>query len=218
PMGVLDLWEMIHPELLAAALATLQLALGALMLGLVLGLLLALARIGGNPLLARLAGLYIEIFRGTPALLQLFIIYFGLAAIGVTFSSFQAAVIGLGLNAAAYLAEIYRAGLEAVPKGQTEAAQAIGMTSGQVLTWIVLPQALRVVLAPIGNVAISLLKDTSVASLIAAPDLMLRAQDLSSQYFMPLEIYLIVGAMYFVLCFPLSLLVRRIERAQERRS
>ncbi|HWL71638.1 MAG TPA: amino acid ABC transporter permease [Geminicoccus sp.] len=217
-MGVLDLWEMIRPELLTAALATLQLALGALLLGLVLGLLLALARLGGNPLLGRLAGIYIEIFRGTPALLQLFIIYFGLAAIGVTFSSFQAAVIGLGLNAAAYLAEIYRAGLEAVPKGQTEAAQAIGMTRGQVLAWIVLPQALRVVLAPIGNVAISLLKDTSVASLIAAPDLMLRAQDLSSQYFMPLEIYLIVGAMYFALCFPLSLLVRRIERAQERRS
>jgi polar amino acid transport system permease protein len=217
-MGLFDLWEMIRPELLDAALATLQLALGALLLGLVLGLLLALAKLGGNPLIARLASIYIEVFRGTPALLQLFIIYFGLAAIGVTFSSFQAAVIGLGLNAAAYLAEIYRAGIEAVPSGQTEAAQAIGMTRPQVLAWIVLPQGLRVVLAPIGNVAISLLKDTSVASLIAAPDLMLRAQDLSSQYFMPLEIYLIVGAMYFVLCFPLSWLVRRYEHAQERRA
>ena len=127
-------------------------------------------------------------------------------------------MIGLGLNASAYLAEVFRAGIEAVPKGQSEAAQAIGMTKPQVMTWIVLPQAVRVVLAPIGNVAISLLKDTSVASLIAAPDLMLRAQDLSSQYFMPLEIYLIVGAVYFLLCFPLSWLVRRIEHVQERRA
>lgn len=217
-MDLLDLWESIRPELMDAALATLQLALGALTLGLVLGLVLALAKLGSHRGLARAAEIYIEIFRGTPALIQLFIIYFGLTSIGITFSSFQAAVIGLGLNAAAYLAEIYRAGIEAVPRGQVEAAQAIGMVRPQVLAWIVLPQALRVVLAPIGNVAISLLKDTSVASLIAAPDLMLRAQDLSSQYFMPLEIYLIVGAIYFALCFPLSLLVRMVERAQERRA
>lgn len=217
-MDLVDLWDAIRPELMDAALATLQLALSALALGLVLGLVLALAKLGRNRHLARLAGIYIEVFRGTPALIQLFIIYFGLTSIGITFNSFQAAAIGLGLNAAAYLAEVYRAGIEAVPRGQVEAAQAIGMVRPQVLTWIVLPQALRVVLAPIGNVAISLLKDTSVASLIAAPDLMLRAQDLSSQYFMPLEIYLIVGAMYFVLCFPLSWLVRRYEHAQERRA
>ncbi|MGE3829899.1 MAG: amino acid ABC transporter permease [Parvibaculaceae bacterium] len=210
-MGVLELWEAIHGELLDAALASLKLALGALALGLVLGLLLALARLSGKGWLWRATGVYIEIFRGTPALMQLFIIYFGLAAIGITFNSLQAAIIGLGLNAAAYLAEVFRAGIEAVPKGQSEAAMAIGMKDTQVMIWIVLPQAARVVLAPIGNIAISLLKDTSVASLIAAPDLMLRAQDLSSQYFQPLEIYLIVGAMYFALCFPLSLLVRAVE-------
>lgn len=138
--------------------------------------------------------------------------YFSLTEIGVQFSSFQAAMIGLGLNAAAYLAEIYRAGLEAVPKGQVEAAKAIGMPRFKVLRWVVLPQAIRIVLAPIGNVAISLLKDTSVASLIAAPDLMLRAQDLSSVYFMPLEIYILVGGIYFALCYPLSLCVRLLER------
>jgi ABC-type amino acid transport system permease subunit len=125
-------------------------------------------------------------------------------------------MIGLGLNASAYLSEVYRAGIEAVPKGQYEAAQTIGMTRFKTMRWVVLPQAIRVVLAPIGNVAISLLKDTSVASLIATPDLMLRAQDLSSVYFMPLETYLIVGAMYFVLCFPLSLAVRMLERKTSR--
>jgi len=211
-MGYGELWEAAHEELLAAALATLQLAIGALLIGLVVGLLIALARLSGNRRLRGFALLYIEVFRGTPALVQLFIVYFSLTAIGIEFSSYKAAVVGLGLNAAAYFAEIYRAGLEAVPKGQVEAAKAIGMPRGQVLRFVLLPQAARIVLAPIGNVAISLLKDTSVASLIAAPDLMLRAQDLSAVYFMPLEIYVLVGALYFVMCYPLSLGVRLLER------
>jgi polar amino acid transport system permease protein len=211
-MGYGELWDATHVELLAAAWATLQLAFGALVIGLIVGLLVALARLSGSRALRRAALYYIELFRGTPALVQLFIVYFSLTEIGVHFSSFQAAMIGLGLNAAAYLAEIYRAGLEAVPKGQVEAAKAIGMPKLKVLRWVVLPQAIRIVLAPIGNVAISLLKDTSVASLIAAPDLMLRAQDLSSVYFMPLEIYILVGAIYFALCYPLSLAVRMLER------
>ncbi|MBA5983330.1 amino acid ABC transporter permease [Pseudomonas sp. MD195_PC81_125] len=211
-MGYGELWEATHVELLSAAWATLQLAFGALVIGLIVGLLVALARLSVSRPLRRAALIYIEVFRGTPALVQLFIVYFSLSEIGVQFSSFQAAMIGLGLNAAAYLSEIYRAGLEAVPKGQVEAAKAIGMPRLKVLHWVVLPQAIRIVLAPIGNVAISLLKDTSVASLIAAPDLMLRAQDLSSVYFMPLEIYILVGAIYFVLCYPLSLGVRLLER------
>lgn len=211
-MGYGELWEATHVELLQAAWATLQLAFGALVIGLAVGLLVALARLSGALALRRCALFYIEIFRGTPALVQLFIVYFSLTAVGVQFSSFQAAMIGLGLNAAAYLSEIYRSGLEAVPKGQVEAAKAIGMPRLQLLRWVVLPQAIRIVLAPIGNVAISLLKDTSVASLIAAPDLMLRAQDLSSVYFMPLETYVLVGAMYFAMCYPLSMAVRRLEQ------
>ncbi|MEA1028184.1 ABC transporter permease [Pseudomonas sp. E141] len=214
-MGYGELWEATHVELLQAAWATLRLAFGALVIGLAVGLLVALARLSGSRALRRCALFYIEIFRGTPALVQLFIVYFSLTAVGVQFSSFQAAMIGLGLNAAAYLSEIYRSGLEAVPKGQVEAAKAIGMPRLQVLRWVVLPQAIRIVLAPIGNVAISLLKDTSVASLIAAPDLMLRAQDLSSVYFMPLETYVLVGAMYFAMCYPLSMVVRRLERRRK---
>ncbi|MEQ7919427.1 amino acid ABC transporter permease [Xanthomonas sp. WHRI 1810A] len=215
-MTYFELWQACREELLSAAWATLQLALGALLIGLVVGLLVALLRMNRSPRIRRLATMYVELFRGTPALVQLFILYFGLTAIGIEFSSFQAAMIGLGLNASAYLSEVYRAGIEAVPKGQFEAAHTIGMTRYKTLRWVVLPQAIRIVLAPIGNVAISLLKDTSVASLIATPDLMLRAQDLSSVYFMPLETYLIVGAMYFVLCFPLSLAVRMLERKTSR--
>jgi His/Glu/Gln/Arg/opine family amino acid ABC transporter permease subunit len=215
-MTYFELWQACRDELLSAAWATLQLAAGALLIGLVVGLLVALLRMNRSQRIRRLATMYVELFRGTPALVQLFILYFGLTAVGIEFSSFQAAMIGLGLNASAYLSEVYRAGIEAVPKGQFEAAQTIGMTRYKTMRWVILPQAIRVVLAPIGNVAISLLKDTSVASLIATPDLMLRAQDLSSVYFMPLETYLIVGAMYFVLCFPLSLAVRMLERKTAR--
>jgi His/Glu/Gln/Arg/opine family amino acid ABC transporter permease subunit len=211
-MSYAELLAAMQGELLQAAWATLRLAVGALAIGLVLGMILALLRLGASPLLARAAGIYIEVFRGTPALVQLFLVYFGLVAIGIRFDSYQAAVVGLGMNAAAYLAEIFRAGIDAVPRGQAEAARSIGMTPWAVMRWVVLPQAVRLVLAPTGNVAISLLKDTSVASLIAAPDLMLRAQDLSSQYFMPFEIYVTVGLIYFVICYPLSHFMRRLER------
>ena len=215
-MTYLELWDAARPELLEAAWATLRLAMGALLIGLLVGLPIALARMSRRRWVKRVATAYVELFRGTPALVQLFILYFGLTAVGIEFSSFQAAMIGLGLNASAYLSEIYRSGIQAVPRGQYEAAQTIGMTRYHLMRWVVLPQALRIVLAPIGNVAIALLKDTSVASLIATPDLMLRAQDLSSVYFMPLETYLIVGAMYFVLCFPLSLVIRNLERKTSR--
>lgn len=215
-MTYLELWQAASPELLQAAWATLCLALSALAIGLVVGLLVALLRMNRKPWVKRIATAYVELFRGTPALVQLFILYFGLTAVGIEFSSFQAAMIGLGLNASAYLSEVYRAGIQAVPRGQYEAALTIGMTRYKVMRWVILPQAVRIVLAPIGNIAIALLKDTSVASLIATPDLMLRAQDLSSVYFMPLETYLIVGAMYFVMCFPLSLLIRSLERKTSR--
>jgi His/Glu/Gln/Arg/opine family amino acid ABC transporter permease subunit len=215
-MTYLELWQAASPELLQAAWATLRLAWSALVLGLVVGLLVALLRMNRRLWVKRAATAYVELFRGTPALVQLFILYFGLTAVGIEFSSFQAAMIGLGLNASAYLSEVYRAGIQAVPGGQREAALTIGMTRYQVMRWVILPQAVRIVLAPIGNIAIALLKDTSVASLIATPDLMLRAQDLSSVYFMPLETYLIVGAMYFVMCFPLSLLIRSLERKRSR--
>lgn len=215
-MTYLELWQAASPELLEAAWATLRLALSALAIGLIVGLLVALLRMNRRPRIKRTVTAYVELFRGTPALVQLFILYFGLTAVGIEFSSFQAAMIGLGLNASAYLSEVYRAGIEAVPRGQHEAALTIGMTRYQVMRWVILPQAVRIVLAPIGNIAIALLKDTSVASLIATPDLMLRAQDLSSVYFMPLETYLIVGAMYFVMCFPLSLLIRSLERQRSR--
>lgn len=208
-------WDLVKewmPQLLAAAGGTLRMTALAYILGAVAGLLIALARLSRGRLLSAPATLYIEIVRGTPALTQLFLIYFGLGSIGLAFSAFEAAVVGLGLNYAAYMAEVYRAGIEAIHRGQREAAQSIGMTQGQAMRHIILPQATRIILPPMANYAISLLKDTSVASLISAPELMLRARDLSSEYFMPMQLYLIAGLMYLAMAYPLSQAVRRLER------
>lgn len=184
----------------------------ALPVGLIVGFALCLARTSNSGLLQRLAGAYIEVMRGTPALVQLFLIYFGLARIGIRLDTFEAAVLGLGLNLAAYVAEILRAGLLSVSQGQKEAAEALGMTPVMSMRFVIAPQALRTVLPPLGNASISLVKDTSIAALISAPDLVLQARNLSSEYFIPLPIFLFAGLMYFGICFPLSLMFRSLER------
>ena len=117
----------------------------------------------------------------------------------------------MGLNYAAYLAEVYRAGIRAIHPGQREAALTIGMTPAQAMRSIILPQAFRVIVPPMANYAVSLLKDTSVASLISAPELMLRARDLSSEYFEPMQLYLLVGGMYLVMAYPLAKGARYLE-------
>ncbi len=217
-MNLLSLIAEWMPQLLEAALATLQIMALSFLLAATLGLPVALARLSGRRVLGGVARCYIEVVRGMPSLTLLFLIYFGLASAGIALNAFEAAVLGLGIHGAAYLAEVYRAGLQAIHPGQREAAQMIGMRERQVLRYVVLPQALRVVLPPMGNYAIALLKDTSVASLISAPELMLRARDLSSEYFMPMQIYMVVGAMYLCMAYPLSCLVRLLGRHHARTS
>jgi His/Glu/Gln/Arg/opine family amino acid ABC transporter permease subunit len=207
-------WDILRdsmPELLEAALSTLRMTALTFLLAAALALPLALARMTPG-LLGRLALLYIEIVRGMPALTLLFLIYFGLVPLGIALPAFTAAVIGLGLNGAAYVAEVYRAGIGAVDGGQREAAQMIGLRRGQVLRHVVLPQAFQVVLPPMGNYLVALLKDTSIASLISAPELMLRARDLSSEYFLPMQYYLLAGLMYLVMAWPIMRGVRLLER------
>jgi polar amino acid transport system permease protein len=199
------------PELLEAALGTLRMTAFALVLAATFGLAIAILRMAGG-LAGRAAFLYIEVVRGMPALTLLFLIYFGLAPLGIVFNSFLAAVVALGLNGAAYLAEVYRAGIQAVDPGQREAAQMLGLRRRQVMREIVLPQAVPIVLPPMGNYVVSLLKDTSIASLISAPELMLRTRDLAGTYYLPMEYYLLAGAMYLVMAWPLMHGVRRLER------
>ncbi len=203
------------PQLLQAALSTLQMTGLAFLIAAALGLPLALLRMTpGLPGLLALG--YIEVMRGVPQLALLFLIYFGLVPLGIALRAFDAAVIGLGLSGAAYLAEIYRAGVQAVDRGQLEAAQMIGMRRRAVLRHVVLPQAWPAVLPPMGNYLVALLKDTSIASIISAPELMLRARDLSSEYFLPMDYYLLVGGMYLVMAWPLMQGVRILERRAAR--
>jgi polar amino acid transport system permease protein len=206
-----DIFTDSMPELLVAAGGTLRMTVFAFLLAAALGLALAILRLAGGPA-GRLAFLYIEIVRGMPALTLLFLIYFGLVPAGIVLNAFPAAVVALGLNGAAYLAEVYRAGIQAVDSGQREAAQMLGMRRAQVMRDVVLPQAVPIVLPPMGNYLVSLLKDTSIASLISAPELMLRSRDLAGTYYLPMEYYLLAGAMYLVMAWPMMHAARRLER------
>lgn len=204
------------PELVVAAGYTLRMAVLAYGLGLVAGLLVALGEMSRRRWLSRACRIYVEFIRGTPTLTQLFLIYFGLPSVGIVLPSFAAAVVALGLHYAAYMAEIYRAGIAAVDQGQGEAASAIGMSRAEAMRHIILPQAIRIIVPPLANNAVALLKDTSVASLIAAPELMMRADDITSEYYMPMQVYCLAGVMYFIMAFPLSMGARWLERAMAR--
>ena len=199
------------PQLLDAAGNTLRMTALAFILAFIIGLLLALLKLSPVKPLRLFANGYIEVMRGIPALAVLFLIYFGLADFGLVFDAFPAAVLGFGLNGAAYMAEIFRAGIESIHAGQMEAALTVGMTPLAAMRWVILPQALRVVLPPLANFGIALLKDTSVASIISAPELMLRARDLASSSFLPMEVFLLAAAIYLAMSLPVSFLTRRLE-------
>ncbi|MCP3716581.1 ectoine/hydroxyectoine ABC transporter permease subunit EhuD [Paraburkholderia sp. CNPSo 3281] len=200
------------PDLLKGALTSIELTLSILALSLPFGLLLAIARISRARLPQAIASVYIEVIRGTPALLQLFYIYFVLPSFGIRFAPFTAGVIGLSINYSAYLAEVYRAGIEAVPKSQTQAAKALGMSGGQTLRLIVLPQAIRIVVPPLGNYAISLFKDTSLVSIVTVKELMFTGQIISSTNFQYVTIFTLVGALYLAFSWPSALVVHWLER------
>ncbi|MEZ4562872.1 MAG: amino acid ABC transporter permease [Thermomicrobiales bacterium] len=199
------------PQLIDAAGNTVRMTVLAFILAFIVGLALALIRLSPLAPLRWFASGYIEVMRGIPTLAVLFLIYFGLADFGIIFDAFPAAVLGFGLSGAAYMAEIFRAGIESIHRGQMEAALTVGMTPMAAMRWVILPQALRVVLPPLANFGIALLKDTSVASIISAPELMLRARDLASSSFLPLEVFLLAAAIYLVMSLPVAFLTRRLE-------
>ena len=199
------------PDLLRAAVVSVELTLLIMGLSLVLGLVVALARMTRIRTLRAISTLYVEVIRGTPCLLQLIYIYYVLPAFGIRFPAFTAGVIGLTINYAAYLSEVYRAGIEAVGKGQLEAAQALGMSRSLMMRLVILPQALRIILPPLGNFFISLFKDTALVSTITVRELLYEGQLLSISTFQYFSILTIVGAIYLALCYPSSLAVRQLE-------
>ena len=200
------------PYILGGISVTVRLTAFSLALSIVLGLFGALARTAPNRVLNGLAAGYVEVIRGTPALLQLFIIYFGLANYHLRLSGTTAAIIALGVLGGAYLSETFRAGIEAVDRGQVEAAKSLGMRNPVILRRIVLPQAILIILPPFGNFVISLIKDTSLALTISVPELMYRSYDVSSQTFRSMEVFTIAGVIYLAICYPLGRAVKYLER------
>ena len=199
------------PTFLQALWLTLQLALWSIVLAAVLGAALAYCRLSRLRTMRAAATGYIALIRGTPLVTQLFIIYFGLASV-LTIEAFWAGVIGLTAHNAAYVAEIYRSGIQAVPTGQVEAGRSLGMGSWKTMRLVVAPQALRTVLPSLGNQFIIAVKDTSVAAFITVAELFRTAQIVAAEKFRPLEFFVIVGIYYLAIVLLLSGGVRMLER------
>ena len=206
------------PVLLKGAAMTMELTCLSMLFGMAIGLGLALARISRNPLLNKPASLYIWWMRGTPLLMQLFLIYYGLPQAGITLDPFPAAAIGMTLNASAYIAEIFRGGILSIDRGQREAARSLGMTYMQSMRWVIFPQTLPRIMPPLGNEAVARLKDSSLVSTIAMVDLMRSAQQMIATTFRPLEVYFAAGVLYLVLTTAFTLLFGVWERRLADRS
>ncbi|RJG41361.1 amino acid ABC transporter permease [Mesorhizobium sp. DCY119] len=204
--------------ILSGVKATLILSAIAFCMGGFFGLLVALARTSGIKLLERLSSAYIDFFQGTPMLLQLFLAYYGLPVLGFPVNPWTAVTIGLTLHASAYLGEIWRGGIQAVPRGQTEAAAALGLSYRHRMRDIVLPQALRLSLAPTVGFSVQLIKGTSLAAIIGFVELSRSAQIIASTTYKPLLAYGAAGIFYFAICFPLSVYSMRLAKKYNRKT
>ena len=201
-----------NPYLLEGAFTTLWLTVVSISAGLAIGFLLAVLRLSKFKPFFLLASFYIWLFRGTPLLVQLIVIYTGLPQLGIRLSVIESALIGLSLNEAAYLAEIIRAGISAVPGGQSGAARALGMRDAQIMRYIVLPQAMRIIVPPIGNSVNGLLKTTSITSVISMEELLRRTQVLIQERFMVLELFAVAALYYLAITTAWDFVQRAIER------
>lgn len=206
----------LQPLLKGAILYTIPLTLITFVCGLILAVLTALARISSVKPLQIIARIYVSAIRGTPLLVQLFIIFYGLPTIGIIIDPFPSAVIGFSLNVGAYASEIIRAAILSIPKGQWEAGYSIGMSYPQTLKRIILPQASRVSIPPLSNTFISLVKDTSLASLILVTEMFRRAQEIAATNYEFLLLYTQAAFIYWVICFLLSIVQGRLERRLDR--
>ncbi len=221
-MGYQWNFEVVHenlPLLLSGLWETGALAVLSMLAGLVLGLGVALARLSRSRVVGLVAYGYTELFRTTPILVQIVWVYYVLPLVtGIAFSPFYSALVALGLNVAAFMAEIYRAGIMSVGRGQTEASLALGMTPWQVMHRTILPQAVTRMIPPIGTMWVSLFKDTSIVSAIGVTELMYQARFLAADSYRPLEIFTVTAVVYFVITYPQSIGVNylyKLFRTQE---
>jgi cystine transport system permease protein len=200
------------PALLNATLMTIFLAAVSILIALILGFFTALARISNIKPLGKLAAVYVSIFRGTPLLVQVFVIYYGLPQINITMDPIPSGILALSLNAGSYLSESFRASILSIDKGQMEASVSLGMTYGQALRRIILPQSLRIAIPTLSNTFIVLIKDTSLISVITVTELLQMSSLLIAKTFEPLTIYLLAAALYWILITFFSTLLDKLEK------
>ena len=202
------------PYLLSGLKFTLALACLVIILGTFLGIVLGLFKLSKSPIVRYPAGFVIEITRDTPIIMQMFFIFFGLPALGIRLNTFPSAALAMSLFAAGNTAEIVRGAIDSLPMGQFDAAKSLGMNYLQMMIYVIIPQALRRMIPPMMGLFTTLIKDTSLAAIIGAFELTRAGQEVIERTFHSLEIYLVVAAFYFVICYPLSYYTRRVEKGR----
>ncbi|ETT34823.1 MULTISPECIES: amino acid ABC transporter permease [Paenibacillus] len=195
-----------------SAWVTLELSFFGVLFGTLLGVIMALMRISRIWPIKFVASAYIELIRGTPMLVQILIIHYGLTVVGVNLPAFMSGVVALTMNSSAYMAEVFRAGIQAIDKGQTEASRSLGMTNGMTLRYIILPQAFRNMLPAIGNEFIIIIKDSSLVSMIGIAEIIYTARTIQGVTFQPLAPLLVAAGLYFIITFTLANLLSWLER------
>ncbi|RLF04789.1 MAG: amino acid ABC transporter permease [Thermoprotei archaeon] len=200
------------PDILQGLLVTLELSVVSFIIGFTIAAIFMPIRIFGGSIFSSLVRSYIEVFRGTPMLVQLLLIYFGLPSIGIKFDPVTASIITFGLNSAAYQSEILRSSLKSIPESQFLSGESLGMSSLQIYRYIILPQAVRVAVPALVNEFVTLIKESSIASIIGVVELTRRGEYLVATTFRALEVYIAVAIIYFVICFFVSQSTRLLER------
>ncbi|CAM4525038.1 amino acid ABC transporter permease [Paenibacillus xylanexedens] len=195
-----------------SAWVTLELSFFGVLFGTLLGVIMALMRLSRIWPIKFVASAYIELIRGTPMLVQILIIHYGLTVVGVNLPAFMSGVVALTMNSSAYMAEVFRAGIQAIDKGQTEASRSLGMTNGMTLRYIILPQAFRNMLPAIGNEFIIIIKDSSLVSMIGIAEIIYTARTIQGVTFQPLAPLLVAAGLYFIITFTLANLLSWLER------
>ncbi|HBO7504081.1 amino acid ABC transporter permease [Pseudomonas aeruginosa] len=211
--NLVELLGMAWPFLLQGAMYTVLFAAVSMVLDLILGFSVAVVRVTKVPVVSQIAAVYVSAFRGTPLLVQIFVLYYGLPSVGIEFTPVTAGILALTLNVAAYLSESMRGAILGIDKGQWEAGLSVGLTWGQTLWNIITPQALRLAVPSLSNSLISLIKDTSLISVITVTELMLATKEVIAETFQPLPLYLAAAGIYWLL----SALFERVQKALENR-
>ncbi|MCG9077123.1 amino acid ABC transporter permease [Laribacter hongkongensis] len=214
-MNWTELWALALPVMLQGAWHTLLFAISSMALGLLLGFAIALVRLTRLPVLAPLAALYVSAMRGTPLLVQIFVIYYGLPGVGIEFDPVTAGILALTMNAAAYLSESMRGAIAGVSTGQWQAASSLGFSWWQSMRFIIAPQALRLAVPSLSNTLISLIKDTSLVSVITVSELMLVTKEIIAQTYQPLPLYLAAAGIYWLMSLAFEQVQKRVENRLE---